>query len=80
MTPDARRLKEQALALPEGDRLELATELLASVGPAGEDVTQAEWERLWLAEADRRWREIEEGRARTVAAEDVLREIKAKFA
>jgi putative addiction module component (TIGR02574 family) len=50
MTNSARRLLEDALALSENERLELASELLASVGgPKDED-----WDSAWLAELDRR--------------------------
>ena len=46
----AKELLAQALALPEDERLDLATELIASVdGPP-----DADWEATWLAELDRR--------------------------
>src|SRR5208282_1812503 len=48
MTASARRLLEDVLALPEADRLELASEIIASVdGPSDSD-----WEAAWLAELD----------------------------
>lgn len=48
--PAAGKLVEQALALPERDRLEVASELLASVdGPVDED-----WDEAWLVELERR--------------------------
>lgn len=50
MTADARDLLAKALNLPDRERLELATELIASVdGPPDND-----WDALWLAELDRR--------------------------
>jgi len=50
MTKAARKLLEAARGLPEDERLELASELIASVdGPADSD-----WESAWLAELDRR--------------------------
>jgi putative addiction module component (TIGR02574 family) len=50
MTEAARKLLEDVLALPEDERLELASEIIASVdGPA-----DADWEAAWLAELDRR--------------------------
>ena len=45
--------------------------------PPGETVDPAEWERLWLAEADRRWAEIIEGSVETVTLEEVLRRAQA---
>jgi putative addiction module component (TIGR02574 family) len=50
MTSAARRLLQDVLALPEDERLELASEIIASVdGPR-----DANWEGAWLAELDRR--------------------------
>ena len=50
MTDGAKDILARALGLPEGERLELATELIASVdGPA-----DADWDALWLAELDGR--------------------------
>ncbi|MBI2900284.1 MAG: addiction module protein [Planctomycetes bacterium] len=50
MTADAKKILAKALALSDKERLELATELIASVdGPPDGD-----WDALWLAELDRR--------------------------
>jgi len=50
MIDSAKKLLEAASALPEDERLELASELIASVdGPPDSD-----WESAWLAELDRR--------------------------
>ncbi len=50
MSDAARKLLEDALALPENERLELASEIIASVvGPRDGD-----WEAAWLEELDRR--------------------------
>jgi len=50
MTDAAKKLLEAASALPEDERLALASELIASVdGPPDGD-----WESAWLAELDRR--------------------------
>ena len=50
MTHAGKKLLEAAQALPEDERLELASELIASVdGPP-----DADWESAWLAELDRR--------------------------
>jgi putative addiction module component (TIGR02574 family) len=50
MTSSARKLLHDVLALPEGERLELASEIIASVdGPQDGD-----WQDVWLAELDRR--------------------------
>lgn len=50
MTDAARKLLEDALALPADERLKLASEIIASVdGPQ-----DADWDAAWLAELDRR--------------------------
>lgn len=50
MSDAARKLLDEALALSEDERLELASEIIASVdGPR-----DADWEQAWLAELDRR--------------------------
>jgi putative addiction module component (TIGR02574 family) len=50
MSDAARKLLDEALTLPEQERLELASEIIASVdGPQDGD-----WEQAWLAELDRR--------------------------
>jgi putative addiction module component (TIGR02574 family) len=50
MTSSARKLLQDALVLPEDERLELASEIIASVdGPR-----DANWDASWLAELDRR--------------------------
>jgi len=50
MTDTAKKLLEAAGALPEDERLELASELIASVdGPP-----DGGWESAWVAELDRR--------------------------
>jgi putative addiction module component (TIGR02574 family) len=50
MTSTAHRLLHEVLALPEDERLELASQILASV----EGPRDAGWEAAWLAELDRR--------------------------
>ena len=50
MTDSGMEILGKALGLSEGERLELATELIASVdGPPDGD-----WDALWLAELDKR--------------------------
>lgn len=50
MSNAARKLLQDVLALPEDERLELASEIIASVdGPQ-----DADWEAAWLQELDRR--------------------------
>jgi putative addiction module component (TIGR02574 family) len=50
MSPDQKKLLQDALALPERERLQLASELIASVDGEPEDG----WQEAWQAEVDRR--------------------------
>lgn len=61
MSPEARRLLDEAMKLPEQDRADLALRLLDSVGKPAEEV-----ERAWFEEAKRRLGEIERGEVQTV--------------
>lgn len=63
MSEAARKLLQEVLSLPENERLELASEVIASVdGPA-----DAGWEAAWLGELDRR---VEAAKARGEAGSD----------
>ena len=53
----ARKLIDQALALPEDEREVMAVELMASLGDGDDD-----WEEAWATEIDRRVDEIRSGR------------------
>jgi putative addiction module component (TIGR02574 family) len=59
MAQPARDLFAAALALPEEERLHLASELIASV----EDPHDAEWEAAWLEELERREQAVRTGGA-----------------
>jgi putative addiction module component (TIGR02574 family) len=50
MSSSTRRLLQDVLALPENERLELASEIIASVDGPGD----GDWEAAWLAELGRR--------------------------
>lgn len=71
MTDNAKAVLEAAMTLPPAERAELAERLLDSVD-AG-DPLSAEW----AAEIDRREKEIDEGRATLIPAEQVFAEIRA---
>lgn len=63
-----------ALALPPGMRAALADHLLASRD--GED--QKRIDTLWAEEAERRIREIDEGKVETIDGELVMRELRSR--
>jgi len=59
MADAARKLFDEALALPEDERELLAQDLLASLEPS-----DPEWERAWDAELGRRLVEVRDGALR----------------
>jgi len=63
-----------ALKLPHKDRAELAGQLLKSL----EEVPEAEWEAMWVAESERRLTEVRAGRMKESPAEDVYARVRAE--
>jgi putative addiction module component (TIGR02574 family) len=63
-----------ALALPPGTRAMLADHLLESLD--GED--QKRIDAIWAEEAERRLREIDEGKVETIDGELVMQEIRSR--
>lgn len=72
VTAEAERVLEAALDLPEDERAELAAILTDSLGDGSPD---AQIEAAWVAEAKRRLADIRSGKSKTVAWEDVEREL-----
>jgi hypothetical protein len=62
-------VEEEALELKLDDRAALAEKLLRSL----EGISEAENERLWLAESERRLLEIQSGQVEALPGEEVLR-------
>lgn len=63
MGKDARTLLTEALALCDGDRAEIAAELLASLDEPGSD-SQEDVDRLWATELERRANRVVRGESR----------------
>ena len=68
-------VEEEALELKLDDRAALAAKLLGSL----EGLSEAENERLWLAEAERRQREIQSGQVEAQPGEEVFRRVAAEI-
>ncbi|HEY9421627.1 MAG TPA: addiction module protein [Thermoanaerobaculia bacterium] len=66
-------LEREALKLPADERAEFAYNLLQSVDE------NPEHERLWKDEIERRCREIDEGKATLIPADEVLAKLRAKL-
>ena len=69
----ARELESQALKLSHRQRARLAQRLISSL----EQEVDADAERLWLAEAERRLAEIKSGKVVAIPAERVLKKVRA---
>ncbi len=67
------QILQEALALSREDRMSLVDALQESLEP------DKEWERAWAAEVKRRMKEVDEGRARLIPAEEVFAELRARF-
>lgn len=69
------RILEEALSLPADLRLSLIENLLKSLNLP----IDAEMDRLWAEEAERRLSQIETGDANMVPGEEVFSKIRAKY-
>lgn len=72
MSPEAERLLEEAMKLPEPERAALAVILEDSLGDGS---SEEEIEAAWLVEIRRRMAAVESGEAQLIPAEDVEREL-----
>ena len=68
-----RELESEAMKLSRRQRARLAQRLLSSLDP---DV-DADAERLWLAEAERRLVDLKSGKVAAIPAERVLKKVRA---
>jgi putative addiction module component (TIGR02574 family) len=70
----AEDLIHEAMSLPVELRARLVDELLKSLNPS-----QAEIDKLWAVEAERRVREIESGKVKPVPGEQVFDELRKRL-
>jgi putative addiction module component (TIGR02574 family) len=75
MSELARKFVEEALLLPIEDRAELVEQLLQSLNVP----TQKEVDRLWTEEAEKRVKEYEEGKIKSIDGTNVIMEIRERF-
>lgn len=77
MAQSLAEIEDDALKLSEEDRARLAVRLLASLEEEAE--SPEEIEKLWLAEAERRFQELRAGVVQGVPARDVFAQLRAKL-
>lgn len=70
---DAKEIEAEALSLPREERASLAHRLLLSL----EEVSDAEFERLWAEESSRRMVEVDSGQAASIPADEVAKKARA---
>ena len=75
MSPELKECEAQALKLTPKERAILAQHLIASLDALDEE----ENERLWIAEADRRYQEYRKGTIPARPAADVLRDARSRL-
>ena len=68
MADPGRELESKALKLPRKERARLAERLISSLDPDSD----ADADKLWLEEAERRLDELESGRTRGIPAAEVF--------
>lgn len=69
-------LEKDVMRLPAEDRARLAVRILSSL----EETTESpeEIEKLWIAEAERRFQELRDGVVKGIPAREVFAELRAK--
>jgi putative addiction module component (TIGR02574 family) len=75
MSLTVKEIEKEALRLDPRERALLAEHLIGSLDPDEDPET----ERLWIEEAERRYKGYKEGRVKTKPAEMVMREAHEKF-
>ena len=73
MVEPAREVESKALELPQKERARLAERLISSL----DQESDAEAEKLWLDEAERRLDEIESARVTSIEADKVARRVRS---
>ena len=74
-----KNLTEKALALPRKARASLAQLLIKSLNDPEEELTPREWDRVWKAELKKRIEEVRSGKVKTIPADGVMAELRAKY-
>ncbi len=75
MSPQLQKVEEEALLLPPADREALVERLIRSLQRDEVPVVDP----VWIAEADRRYREYKEGRVEGIPAERVFEDVRREL-
>jgi putative addiction module component (TIGR02574 family) len=77
MNARTKKLRDEVLKLPRKQRAELAYDAVRSLDEGPEDAPE-DVERAWAQEIDRRIRDVKEGRAKLVPADQVFAEARER--
>ena len=75
MSTSANKIFEEALLLPSDERVRLVEKLLTSLNLP----IQAEIDRLWVEEAERRVSQIKQGEVELIPGDEVFAKIRRKY-
>jgi putative addiction module component (TIGR02574 family) len=75
MLSKIKEIKEEALRLPSHERAQLAEHLISSL----DEEEDQEAEKLWIEEAEKRYREYKEGKVKAKSSDIVFREARSKL-
>ncbi len=75
MLSKIKEIEEEALRLPSRERARLAEHLISSL----DEEEDPEAEKLWIEEAERRYREYKEGKVKAKPSDLVFKEARSKL-
>ncbi len=75
MSPDLKECADKALKLPAHERAVLADRLIASL----DELEEAEYEQVWLAEAERRYEAYRRGEISAKPVDEAIREARNRI-
>lgn len=75
MLSKMKEIKEEVLRLPSHERAQLAEHLISSL----DEEEDLEAEKLWIEEAERRYREYKEGKVKAKPSDLVFKEARSKM-
>jgi putative addiction module component (TIGR02574 family) len=74
-----KQLTEKVLGLPKKVRARLAGLLIKSLDEPVEQLSPKEWKRAWKAELEKRIEDVRSGKVKTIPADRVMAELRAKY-
>ena len=75
MSSKIEKIEKEVLRLPSHERALIAERLISSL----DEEEDPEAERLWIEEAERRYKEYKEGKVKAKSAETVFKETRSKI-